>query len=329
MFAQLQPESSYTWHMIHGFGPRERQQQQNNNKTDQQTKRKKYSGRGSSYLCIEKECERTSHVYAADVKKLTFVHVSLCDICMCAASALWSLSHWHYAHISLCMLTVWCIFFGFLLLWLAKVTVIQHNGVFEVSSIWISVTALRELKILHLSELSVPLVALRPKIHGYTMCKRTGFVKPYSMKLAMGHLLHDEARPWNHALQTPVPPWNQDLVRRVLCISGVWLLTLSLPLQPPFTWPAIWLRKVGLLNSQSEPWVDATCSLKIEHPGCAENQALANHRCSTEHTLLHAIVKYMIQLAQQNMFSYTWYNRVVWAWGFGHTTSGAVTSVAG
>ena len=77
--------------------------------------------------------------------------------------------------------------------------------------------------------------------------------------------------------------------------------------------PSIWLRQVGLLSSQSEPWVDATCSLKIEHPGCAENQALANHRCSEEHVLLHALVKYTIQLALQNTFSYTRYNRVVWA----------------
>ena len=69
--------------------------------------------------------------------------------------------------------------------------------------------------------------------------------------------------------------------------------------------PAIWLRKVGLLSSQSEPWVDATCFLRIEHSGCAENQALANHRCSVEHVLLHALVKYTIQLALPNMFSYT------------------------
>ena len=73
--------------------------------------------------------------------------------------------------------------------------------------------------------------------------------------------------------------------------------------------PAVWLRKVGLISSQSEPWVDATCSLKI----CAENQALANHPCSVEHVLRHALVKYTIQLALQNKFSYTWYNRVVWA----------------
>ena len=77
--------------------------------------------------------------------------------------------------------------------------------------------------------------------------------------------------------------------------------------------PAIWLRKVGLLSSQSEPWVDATCSFKIEHPRCAENQALANHWCSVEHVLLHALVKYTIQLALQSTFSYTWYNGVVWA----------------
>ena len=77
--------------------------------------------------------------------------------------------------------------------------------------------------------------------------------------------------------------------------------------------PAIWLRKVGLLSSQSELWVDGTCSLKIEHPRCAENQALANHQRSVEHALLHALVKYTIQLALQNAFSYTRYNRVFWA----------------
>ena len=38
-------------------------------------------------------------------------------------------------------------------------------------------------------------VMVRPKIHGYTGCKRTGFVKPGSVKLAMGHLLHGEAAP--------------------------------------------------------------------------------------------------------------------------------------
>ena len=32
-------------------------------------------------------------------------------------------------------------------------------------------------------------------IHGYTACKRTGFVKPDSVKLAKGHLLHGEAAP--------------------------------------------------------------------------------------------------------------------------------------
>ena len=73
---------------------------------------------------------------------------------------------------------------------------------------------------------------------------------------------------------------------------------------------AIWLRKVGLLSSQSEPWVDATCSLEIQHPGCAENQALASHRCSAEHVLFHAQVKYTIQLALHHMFLYTRYNRV-------------------
>ena len=207
---------------------------------------------------------------------------------------------------------------------------------------------------------------LRAEIHGYTGCKRMGFVKPDSVKLAKGHLLHDEAGPWNRALQTTVPPWIQGLVRRVP--GGAWLFTLSLPLQSPLhltqfavpfvqivatvclqgTWfytifydmcnawymvlgpwvavircslnqsehlptPPVWLRKVSLLSSQSETWVDATCSFKIEHPGCTENQALANHPCSVEHILLHALVKYTIQLALQSMFSYTRYNRVVWA----------------
>ena len=76
-------------------------------------------------------------------------------------------------------------------------------------------------------------------------------------------------------------------------------------------YPAFWLRKVGLLSSQSEPWVDATCSLEIEHPGCAENQALANHRCSAEHVLFHAMVKYTIQLALQHTFAYTRYKCIL------------------
>ena len=33
------------------------------------------------------------------------------------------------------------------------------------------------------------------EIHGYTGCKRMGFVKSHSVKLAKGHLLHDEAGP--------------------------------------------------------------------------------------------------------------------------------------
>ena len=36
---------------------------------------------------------------------------------------------------------------------------------------------------------------VRAEIHGYNGCKRTGFVKPDSVKLAKGHLLHDEAGP--------------------------------------------------------------------------------------------------------------------------------------
>ena len=34
---------------------------------------------------------------------------------------------------------------------------------------------------------------------------------------------------------------------------------------------------------------------------------------TVEHGLLHALVKYTIQLALQNVFSYTRYNRVLWA----------------
>ena len=77
--------------------------------------------------------------------------------------------------------------------------------------------------------------------------------------------------------------------------------------------PAIWLRKVGLLSNQSEPCVDATCSLKTEHPGCAENQVLVNQQCSAEHVLLHALVKNTIHFALQHKFVYTQYNRLFWA----------------
>ena len=59
------------------------------------------------------------------------------------------------------------------------------------------------------------------------------------------------------------------------------------------------------------------CALSnLEHPGCAENQALVNHPCSAKYVLLHALVKYTIQLALQNTFSYTRYNCVVWALSF-------------
>ena len=64
---------------------------------------------------------------------------------------------------------------------------------------------------------SPTLWSLRPKIHDTAGYKqnygvRWNFVKPGSMKLAMGHLQHDEAAPWNRALQTYVPPWIQGLV---------------------------------------------------------------------------------------------------------------------
>ena len=59
-------------------------------------------------------------------------------------------------------------------------------------------------------------MCVRPKIYGYTGCKHTGCVKPGSVKLAMSHLLHGEAAPWNRALQSPVPPWIQGLLRQDL-----------------------------------------------------------------------------------------------------------------
>ena len=40
-------------------------------------------------------------------------------------------------------------------------------------------------------------------------------MKPDSVKLTMGHLLHGEAAPWNRSSQTPVPPWIQGLMRHV------------------------------------------------------------------------------------------------------------------
>ena len=71
------------------------------------------------------------------------------------------------------------------------------------------------------------------------------------------------------------------------------------------------LVKLSAQFSVSLQWVPAHVGLtgnkkadrlEIEHPGCAENQAVANHRCSAEHVLLHALVKYMIQLALQHTF---------------------------
>ena len=111
--------------------------------------------------------------------------------------------------------------------------------------------------------------------------------------------------------------WFYTIFFMTCAMHGTWFSALGwfnpLFFEPVGTFPnsAIWLRKIGLLSSQR---IDATCSLKIEHPGCAENQALANHRCSVEHVLLHALVKYTIQLALQNTFSYTRYNRVFWAY---------------
>ena len=52
------------------------------------------------------------------------------------------------------------------------------------------------------------------------------FIKPGSVKLAVGHLLYRQAAPYsralqtpvppNHAFKTPVPPWIQGLVRQYL-----------------------------------------------------------------------------------------------------------------
>ena len=65
------------------------------------------------------------------MKELVLSHVSHLYVYICSASTL-SLPHWHHTHISLCLLrlTVWCIFFGFLLLRLANVTVFQQCSVF-------------------------------------------------------------------------------------------------------------------------------------------------------------------------------------------------------
>ena len=78
--------------------------------------------------------------------------------------------------------------------------------------------------------------------------------------------------------------------------------------------PAIWLRKIVWLSSWSEPWVDATCSLEIEHYGFAENQSLANEQCPAEHVLLNALVKCTMQLALHHKNSmFIKVCRVVWA----------------
>ena len=117
-------------------------QKQTNKQTKKQ--REKWRRHGSSFhltlvyrsngLCTEKEHEISSHVYAADVKKLTSV-MSASGTFACASRALsLFLSHWRHTHISLCLLrlTVWRIFFSFLLLRLAKATVIQQCRVFKV-----------------------------------------------------------------------------------------------------------------------------------------------------------------------------------------------------
>ena len=114
-----------------------------------------------------------------------------------------------------------------------------------------------------------------------------------------------------------------------VCLQGMWFYTILYDMcnawalgwfNPLFfepvgmsPHPAIWLRKVGLLSSQSEPWVDAICSLKIEHPACAENQALVKPAALSRACLLHALVKYTIQLALQHTFVYTHLCRVFWA----------------
>ena len=79
--------------------------------------------------------------------------------------------------------------------------------------------------------------AARPKIHGYTGCKRTGCVKPGNVKLAMGHLLHGQAdletvlyKPLcHHGLRSPAPGpihcvydmlRNARVHRERTCVSG-------------------------------------------------------------------------------------------------------------
>ena len=106
-------------------------------------------------------------------------------------------------------------------------------------------------------------------------------------------IFYDTCNAWYMVLG----PWV-DLIRCSLNQSE------HLP-TPPFDWGklvySVANQNPGLMRH----------ALKIEHPGCAKNQGLANHPCSVEHVLLHALVKYTIQLALQNMFSYTRYNHVV------------------
>ena len=43
--------------------------------------------------------------------------------------------------------------------------------------------------------------------------------------------------------------------------------------------PAIWLRKVGLLSSQSEPWVDATCTPRVCRQPSSSEPAVLGRAC--------------------------------------------------
>ena len=102
-----------------------------------------------------------------------------------------------------------------------------------------------------------------------------------------------------------------DFLWHVQCmVYGSWALGWFNPLffEPVGTspHPAIWLRKVGLLSSQSEPWVDATCSQNRAPRVCREPRSseppvlsrarfasctgqIHNTACSTEHVLLHPV----------------------------------------
>ena len=166
-------------------------------------------------------------------------------------------------------------------------------------------------------------------------------------------------------LQTPVPPWIQGLMCRVL--GGAWLFTLSLPLQSPFTWPSLqhplfkllqlfackahdstrfcmtcamhgtWFSGLGLIKSVVlwTSWnISPPCHLTVaswctqlpirtlgwcevlsqnrahlvcREPSSSEPTVLSRARFASGTGQIHDTA------SLQNTFSYTRYNRAVWA----------------